>query len=266
MRSKNEERLLQRDNLPYYGATIIPSEQSLQLRTPPDGCESDTLSRDRNKNKRPLDPAPERIFRPDNREEEEVIFEQGCKVNSENCCLALSCVVDCCPLKFRQQRRINQRSKIRRIRTEGWKLLWSILVPLALNLKPLNLVWLPTQLIMALVLLVITALDRRDSALDTSSLAISGAWTVLTLIDGAVLIFSSSSIRHILVQWFRPCKIPDENQLTNDNESPSKYYIQGYAAVVRFLYSWFCLLPLLWVEAFSTAQTGTDGTIYAWVE
>ena len=47
VRSKNEERLLQRDNLPYYGATIIPSEPSLQVRTPPDGCESDTLSRDR---------------------------------------------------------------------------------------------------------------------------------------------------------------------------------------------------------------------------
>lgn len=173
MRSKNEERLLQRDNLSYYGTTIIPSQQSLQVRTPPDGCESDTLSRDRNKNKRRLDPAPERDFRPDIREEEEVIFEQGCKVNSENCCLALSCVVDCCPLKIRLQRRINQRSKIRRIRTEGWKLLWSILVPLAL--KPLNLVWLPTQLIMALVLLIITVLDKRDSALDTSSLAISGA-------------------------------------------------------------------------------------------
>ena len=65
VRSKNEERLLQRDNLPYYGATIIPSEQSLQVRTPPDGGESDTLSRDRNKNKRFLDRAPEPKFRPD---------------------------------------------------------------------------------------------------------------------------------------------------------------------------------------------------------
>jgi len=90
VRSKNEKRLLQRDNLSYYGATIIPSQQSLQVRTPPDGCESDTLSRDRNKNMRPLDPAPEPTFRPDTREEEEVIFKQGCEVNSENCCLALS--------------------------------------------------------------------------------------------------------------------------------------------------------------------------------
>ena len=108
---------------------------------------------------------------------------------------------------------------------------------------------------MALVLIVISALDWHDSPLDTSALTISSLWTVLTLIDGAVLILSNSSVRRTLVQWFRPRNIPDENQLTSDNESSCKYYIQGYAPVVRFLYSCFCLLPLVLVEGFSAVQT-----------
>ena len=250
-RSENEARLLQQDNLQYYGAIIVPPQGSLQIRTPPDGCEHDNLGKDLNK-KRPLDPAPERHV-PIEQDEHEEEGREECKVNCKTCCLALTCVLDCCPHWVRLKRRIHQRSKIRKIRTEGWKLLWSVLVPLAL--KPLNLLWLPTQLIMALVLIVISALDWHDSPLDTSALTISSLWTVLTLIDGAVLILSNSSVRRTLVQWFRPRNIPDENQLTSDNESSCKYYIQGYAPVVRFLYSCFCLLPLVLVEGFSAVQT-----------
>ena len=105
---------------------------------------------------------------------------------------------------------------------------------------------------MALSLLVITALvTNRDSASDILLLAISSGWTLLTLIDGAVLVFNSSSIRRIFVRLFRPRNVPDEDQLTPDDESPGKYRIQGYAAVLRFLYSWFCLMPLVLVEGIS---------------
>ena len=287
LRSNNEALLLDWDQ-PYYGATIVN-----QVRTPGDGCERPGTSinasapvRDNRNKYGPLDPAPEPtgIIRPHIGEEENgeedciangeegciangeegciANGEEGCKANCESICLAISCVVDCCPHKFRLQRHIHQRSKIRRIRTEGWKLLWSVLIPLAL--KPLNVVWLPAQLIMALSLLVITALvTNRDSASDILLLAISSGWTLLTLIDGAVLVFNSSSIRRIFVRLFRPRNVPDEDQLTPDEESPGKYRIQGYAAVLRFLYSWFCLMPLVLVEGISVRVAGivTNATV-----
>ena len=89
MRTKPD--LLQQDNLQYYGAIIVPPQGSLQIRTPPDGCEHDNLGKDLNK-KRPLDPAPERHV-PIEQDEHEEEGREECKVNCKTCCLALTCVL-----------------------------------------------------------------------------------------------------------------------------------------------------------------------------
>ena len=151
-----------------------------------------------------------------------------CCKSWDDWCLFLSCN---CLSSFALP--MNERKCLRAARTEGWRLLWSFLLPLTLRSLPLNLIWLIAQIAAGMALLVLVILYPTDydeincfDSIDSNnnyatSLVCSIVWLTLSCVDIVMCIAMSRFHRSKLVIKFRV-----------------------YMTPIRILYSFLCLLTL----------------------
>ena len=175
-----------------------------------------------------------------------------CCKSWDDWCLFLSCN---CSTSFHLP--MHKRKCLRAARTEGWRLLWSFLLPLTVGSVPLHLIWPIAQVTVAIAsLLLVVGLYYSDSHdIDScsglefnkinyvSSLTCSGVWLFLSWVDIMTCMAMSRFDNKTLVTKFRV-----------------------YITPLRILYSFLCLLPLILVNYyFQTVKfTCTDRCMVKW--
>ena len=197
------------------GATANYTPNNSLIQKEPQGIDKDT----------PGDRAPLRHGHQDfGQEQGRVTCGECCKCckSWDDWCLFLSCTCASSP-----PLPIHERKCLRAARTEGWRLLWSFLIPLTVSSVPLQLIWAITQFLVACTLFPAIILNyTKDSSMypysngkgKVAGLASTSLWFLLCLMDVIVSLIASRFFRNILTSTF-----------------------SLYMAVLRQSYTAFCL-------------------------
>ena len=118
-------------------------------------------------------------------------IEQG-RVTCGECCKCCKswddwCLVLSCNCSSSSALPLHERKSLRAARTEGWRLLWSFLLPLTVGSVPLQLLWVITQVIMA-VLLVTIVYTRIAWSINVWNTIFAALWLLFCVADTVICI------------------------------------------------------------------------------
>ena len=118
-------------------------------------------------------------------------IEQG-RVTCGECCKCCKswddwCLVLSCNCSSSSALPLHERKSLRAARTEGWRLLWSFLLPLTVGSVPLQLLWVITQVVMA-VLLVAIVYTRIVWSVNVWNTIFAALWLLFCVADTVICI------------------------------------------------------------------------------
>ena len=141
-------------------------------------------------------------------------IEQG-RVTCGECCKCCKswddwCLFLSCNCSSSLHLPMHERKCLRAARTEGWRLLWSFLLPLTVGSVPLQLVWAIAQSAVAIALLLEMVFDGNsfNDSLESFgteyifSLSCSAVWLFISIVDTTISITMSRFYHKILVTKF----------------------------------------------------------------
>ena len=171
-------------------------------------------------------------------------IEQG-RVTCGECCKCCKswddwCLFLSCNCSFSFPLPMHERKCLRAARTEGWQLLWSFLLPLALGSVPLQLIWVIAQVAVAgcFLLLMFVNISYGDVPSFYISLTCSVVWLFLSIVDTVICIAISRFHIKTLVTKF-----------------------SVYIIILRICYSFLCLLP----QILQNNSIYSDGQLYIYI-
>ena len=131
----------------------------------------------------PGQPAPSRHGRGD------LSIEQG-RVTCGECCKCCKswddwCLFLSCNCSSSSALPLHERKCLRAARTEGWRLLWSFLLPLTVGSVPLQFLWVITQVVMAIPLVVYSSIAWSVNYWNTIFAAL---WLLFCVVDAVICI------------------------------------------------------------------------------
>ena len=180
-------------------------------------------------------------------EEEEVTCSECCKCckSWDDWCLFLSCSCSSSP-----SIPMHERKYLRAARTEGWRLLWSFLIPLTVGSVPLQLMWAIAQLVVAIAVFItrVTIAFVSDTLCPFHAKLAECKGELISLIFATV--------------WFQLCTIDVISCCLASRFYRAKFNssFSVYISGLRLFYTFLCLLLMLIGDSISQKFTILSGS------